>query len=516
MDRGRCLFLPIVLALGCQDPPEELGPPNDAGPGADGGVVLEDAGAWDANGTRDSGAEDAVTLNVLANYCVVASDGFDNVVRSAQRAEVAACGEPIGAEELSHVSWIDDEPQSCTGGAFAQAISGLEAAVQAGRLRYDPQAQSACLAAGRRSDGGTPFDGGELTGPCARILTPQVGLGGGCERHDECLSGYCRAGGVASCGGRCEAPLAVGAACAPRRDVCGAGSSCEPAAEGRHRCLPQGGPGSSCGPGFGACVGGTECVEGRCAPPLGRGEVCARELSRCAADLVCASVAGDLARCWPAPGLGEACQPDLQCAGTCLRCDLAQGRCVVRGGEGDACVPGEDHCLLAYDCSAAGRCELRPRPGEACAETADFPRGNCLYRDHYCRAGTCVPLPRLGEVCGSGEGQSFSCAEGMCQFTSGANVGVCAPPEPGPGPGEACANQSCREGAFCAEGTCQAVLSSGASCTEDRQCQTGWCDTEDEVCKLPCSGCGANPTIDFYATLIFFGLVQYRRRHRAG
>lgn len=516
MDRGRCLFLPIALALGCQDPPEGLGPPRDAGPGTDGPVVLEDAGAWDATGTRDSGVADAVTLNVLADYCAVASDGFDNLVRSAQRAEVAACGEPIGAEELSHLSWIEDEPQSCTRGAFAQAISGLEAAVQAGRLRYDPQAQAACVAAGRRSDGGSPFDGSELAGPCARILTAQVGPGGSCDRHDECLSGYCRAGGVASCGGRCEVPLALGAPCAQRRDVCAAQNSCELAADGRHRCLRLVGPGGGCGPGLGACEDGTSCVAGRCERPLGPGAACAEDPSRCAVDLVCAAIPGEPARCRPAPGLGEACQPDLQCAGTCLRCDLALGRCVARGGEGDACVPGEDQCLLAYDCGAAGRCVLRPRPGEACAKTPDFPGGNCLYRDHYCRAGTCVPLPKLGESCGAGEGQSFSCAEGSCRFAPGSNTGVCAPPEPGPGPGEGCQNGSCRDGAFCAEGTCQAVLASGARCTEDRQCHTGWCDTEDEVCKLPCTGCGANPTIDFYATLIFFGLVQHRRRRRAG
>lgn len=510
MDRGRRAWLPLLLLLGCQDPPTPLGPPPDAGVGGDRGVGSDDGGA------RDAGGEDLVTLSVLADYCANARDGFDNLVRSSQRAEAAACGEPIRPEELNHIALTQDEPQSCTRGNFAQEISKLEAAVRAGRLSYDPQAQAACLAAGRSSDGGTPFEGAELTGPCARILTPRVGPGGSCERHDECISGYCRAGGVASCGGQCAAPIAVGGACAPRRDVCAAGSSCEPGPDGRHRCLVHGAPGARCGQGLGVCVEGTECVDGRCTLPVTEGQACTPGQVSCGEDLECVAVPGDIARCWARPRLGEACQPDLPCAGTCLRCDLAQGRCVARGGEGDACVPGEDHCLFAYDCSAAGRCVLRPRPGEACAKTADFPRGNCLYRDHDCRAGSCVPLPKLGESCGTGEDQSFSCAEGTCQFSTGNTTGVCAPPEPGPGPGEVCQNGSCRDGAFCAEGTCQAVLASGARCTEDRQCQTGWCDTEEEICKLPCTGCGANPTIDFYATLIFFGLVQYRRRRRVG
>jgi hypothetical protein len=368
---------------------------NDAGPLPDGGPLVD-------GGPLDCGAGPSVTLSVLADLCAEVSAGQHHLDR-AKSLEETQCGVALSADDLPHLASSPLLPApSCATGALAMNMHRFEGSIAKGRMAYDPAMAAQCRTIGEASDGGSPIypDGGYVEA-CAQALTGLVALGGACDYHEECASGYCAPGSVATCSGACAPPLAIGVLCEPRRDICGSSASCGSDGNGAYRCEPKS-PSSE------------------------------------------------------AKGLGEACGDHEPCAGPCLKCDLAQGFCVALGHDGDPCGSDGD-CLNALFCSA-DTCRMRPRTGEACV--AGGVHGNCLYGDDACDNGTCI---RLAPICAP-------------------------PPESSSGPKQP-----------------------GDACGSDSECQSGLCDHNARVCKVPCGdGCIGN-FLSYYGYLLFFGLVMKSR-----
>jgi hypothetical protein len=67
--------------------------------------------------------------------------------------------------------------------------------------------------------------------------------------------------------------------------------------------------------------------------------------------------------------------------------------------------------------------------GQACTPG----NGECYPLLSYCDAGKCAAkLPKLGEACGTIDGETLACAEGYCDKQPDATQGVCvAKKQPG-------------------------------------------------------------------------------------
>ena len=304
-------------------------------------------------------------------------------------------------------------------------------------------------------------------------------LGDSCERGDQCVSTYCKAGVCSECAATADCPD---------------GGSCVDDAEQTHW-VCTGGLGDN-------CSGAGECNSGACFEPDGRA-VC----SECATGSGCGPQqacdyddTNGYAICVGTGELGAACQVDAnQCrpgtfcnGGVCSECgadgdcneggqcveDTASGQFVCRYELGSECEASGD-CLSGYCYNAGdgGRCSQC----ETMVDCAD-PEATCSY-DVDLEYAAC--LKPNGADCGSGS----ECASGFCNDEI---CSACGAGGDGCGDGQTCVldntsgyyacflalGEACDAGAQCASGTCASRPGQGNDrrvCSECRVADTSAC-----------------------------------------
>lgn len=195
--------------------------------------------------------------------------------------------------------------------------------------------------------------------------------------------------------------------------------------------------GASCSDASGdRCLSGYSCVGGTCTQDVGSAATC--------------STGANAAHCGPGLYCKYANPNDL--TGTCAA-QLTSGTCKNLYGD----------CADKYACTGwtiankAGSCAAAKQPGDACTPGAN--ECNLLY---YCSTATskCVIWNETGGECGLlGQKEFAPCVHSFCDAN---------PP-------------------ISWNGTCQAPLAAGASCTKDEQCGDGAaCAGTPKVCVRAC------------------------------
>jgi len=171
------------------------------------------------------------------------------------------------------------------------------------------------------------------------------------------------------------------------------------------------------------CTGA--CCAGTCGLPPSH-QAAVGEGCTTTGDCIAGSICGLQARCVAVVGEGEACADDVIC-GTYQAC--VGGVCTRPAARGQACHPE----LNAFACDRVDDycdpgtriCLARHNTGEACV--IDDGSGNavgCVQAD-WCDAGTCQPLPTVGEACAN----TALCLPGLlCNPTSGLCVSASGQP----------------------------------------------------------------------------------------
>ncbi len=296
-------------------------------------------------------------------------------------------------------------------GAFEQQV----AAVAEGRMAYDAEAASACLAEIRVADACTFALFGEARAPsCELVFVGLVEDGGFCTTNDECAGdARCVEEGDA-CFGTCvsnlgcgdvtctqdeycaDAPDSFEVQCYPKLeegDACEARSDCTLESE-NVECLTDAfgddgvctaygtlGVGDYCDYESDFCGAGLECdtdtvecvaIEREVGSFLRAGEECSYESLPCEVGTACVDLdlaAGGIGRCGAVKGRGGECLSPLEC-GAGLTC---------RGAN------------LGDDVPTKGTCDAMSDVGGPCTQRSD-----CFSND--CDSGVCVGRPEVCEV----------------------------------------------------------------------------------------------------------------------
>lgn len=292
--------------------------------------------------------------------------------------------------------------------ALDSGLRDLEAAVEAGTVKYDGKKAAKCLdiIANRNC-----ADMHQRTiEECEAALAGTVAAGGDCELDAEC-SGSMICEIADQCPGTCVERYGAGEVCA-ENDECADGLVCSNATM---RCIAPVGDGEACGGGIEPdCDGGFLCVgedEGNAQPgtctPLdevvqhGVGEPCS-------------------------PSVGELCEEGLSCVlesllltFTCKSIPASGGECGI--GFPEHCPAGE-YCPLGdadfQNDDFVSNCVPLPQVGEACAVRPVASQPACeAYARCDTPTGMCLGLRGLGESCSSND----LCYSGNCEN------GGCAP-----------------------------------------------------------------------------------------
>lgn len=332
-------------------------------------------------------------------------------------------------------------------GELDAAAASIQAAVDAGKVVYDPSQQADCLAS---IDGTTCLEilhGAEVTGCIEDAYGGTVPEGGECGDSVECAAGYCSFA-AGTCPGGCAPPVAPGSAC-EQDEQCATGLSC---LYGTCRAPTMVADGASCNDVTYVCAPWSYCKGGTCA---------AHEVVGAA----CTSF--------------DACSPSLTCAfppGT-----YANGSCATYAARGQPCG-GTVACNVFTDyCGAGGTCVPWPVLGESCAVALEC-RGEA-WCDDTLVVPTCVAYPGPGEECFLAGG----CAgENYCDY--GGTTPLCAPKKSSGAcwyPGECVASMYCT-GTLTSAGTCVPRIAAGGTCTAgtwDDGCQDGL-DCVGGICSV--------------------------------
>jgi hypothetical protein len=284
---------------------------------------------------------------------------------------------------------------------LSEAVTALEAAIEAGTARYRPSRMDDCLRELRRSDCG--MDAAFASDACLAALDGTVELGGDCQSTLECEGdAFCQNGGT--CPGQCVATGAVGA-------VCDDDSECQPELDcsPEQRCYAPPQEGASCGGSVpescadGAfCIGASEGASGECRAP----------------DEVFTAGSGDACNILD----GTLCEPGLSCTILGVQGTTIQGECAPRVAAGAACTlavpdqcPVDQYCEVTNRASFSGTCKAKPAAGQPCAPGPFDDSPPQCAPNLRCDGGTCRARQPIGAACQSDDAcRSENCVRGRC------------------------------------------------------------------------------------------------------
>ena len=270
----------------------------------------------------------------------------------------------------------------------SMTVEELIANIEAGLIRYDPEAAERCLALRRESFGSCkllfPEQSEELKQVCNSAFAGTVPLERTCSDDEQCAgqNSECNIDettcdvATGCCTGRCE-PLGP-----------------EPPAEIGEECdLP----------------GRFDCVSGA---------YCHLATNTCQALIA----------------VGDACSEEFACVSPAL-CTLDHvgedpvRRCVIPSGPGEACVSLNIRACEQgdYFCEDDDLvCRRRPGAGNSCT-----PNGECLPYA-YCNNGRCASRPALGDACDGVNGPNcmgaLTCRNAVCIVNTSAGGSMCPLP----------------------------------------------------------------------------------------
>ncbi len=278
----------------------------------------------------------------------------------------------------------------CFGGATATwelqleaetPCSKLEAAVTAGRIKYDETQLAACVSA-LQSGTCSALAMGSTPTACKDTLSGTVAKNGTCHGDGDCEgSSYCSGlgGTTGACSGTCTPRIATGAACTTD-DECVSGDAC-----------------TESGSGSGASK---TCTSIAATTPAAAGATCGYDKTTktfvdCAAGLLCI---GSPLVCTAPIAPGKACTTGEGACGALSYCDPSSKTCKSWGGAGAACGAVKDQdpigCLAGTYCKTStgtplvGTCTTTEAGGAACTSATDCASGVCSKADGG--TGTCV------------------------------------------------------------------------------------------------------------------------------
>ena len=301
------------------------------------------------------------------------------------------------------------------------------AAVAAGRIVYDADAASLCIAGVADLDCLAEHLTDATLAACFDALVGMVQKDEPCYGTFECAQGICRTATGDTCPTVCEAVAQKGEAC------------------------------SQLYPPFCDDRQGLRCSQGMCVVPVGVGGACLDNLG-CSSGTVCVAN-----KCVPLRKTGYGCAKDSSCApgNFCASGDDEGGLCEERVPEGGEC--SQD----AGDNNAAFR-RVQCQDGLVCL-------GGGLTDAGAPVTGTCARPVEEGENC-TVEPAGYQLYDTGCKDGLVCVAGVCQKP---PSPGMPCAaHLTCRsDTAHCDNVTmqCEALRLDGEPCDHDAQCAGGFC-----------------------------------------
>jgi hypothetical protein len=298
----------------------------------------------------------------------------------------AFCTDQLGVE-AEHLS-------VCTGGPAAawytnltanNACTKLEAAVTAGRVKFDASQTHACLEAYAKF---TCADGDDQGQPseCKAVLAGTVAANGTCYADVDCSgTDYCAGIDEAAgdCGGKCTARVAAGKTC-KLGDQCVAGYTCYRAASTKDggaalECnktptfIPGATKGASCGYDKSTkktvtCEQGLSCnlTTGVCVTTVKLGGACTDGASECE--------------------LYTACDPTTK---KCAQFPGAGGDCGYSSGQDVIGCLGQTYCKPSATNALVGSCADKEASGAACAADEQCASGHCTKKSKDAGTGTC-------------------------------------------------------------------------------------------------------------------------------
>jgi hypothetical protein len=343
-------------------------------------------------------------------------DGGDGVPLAELPAEFAAAQCTLFERCLEPIFHVFFSLEECgafyTRAAEDSGLGDLEAAVEAGTVKYDGKKAAQCLDTLANRD---CEDVNQRTiDVCEDALAGTVEAGGDCELDEECTGSLiCEISD--QCPGTCVDRYVAGDPCT-ENDECADGLICSNATM---RCIAPASDGEACGGGVEPeCEGGSLCTgedndnaePGTCAPldeivENGVGEPCT-------------------------PTVGGLCEEGLSCVVdsltptfTCKPMPASGGDCGI--GFPENCPNGEYCAISAAELALGvfeGNCQPLPQVGEACAARPIPSQPAC---EAYARCdeptGMCLGIRGLGESCSS----NALCYSGNCENGGCAPVRAC-------------------------------------------------------------------------------------------
>jgi len=516
-----CAALATTTACAPVDPEPEPEPSPvvepDAGPAGE--PDAGPAGEPDAGPAGEPDAEPAAaplpaafdgTLDAesLCQVLMYGTASLINSIASGTGDEAQRCVGTSPSQMRPPAEMVEGVEESCKPGV--PGFDVYERAITEPTISFDTQGIMDCQAAGRAlleaAANGDVIEGDPLGDNCEDLVT------GSATANTECFVDWMCADGL-TCSYiadddlfRCVAPSAAGGVCStsgghPR--PCDSGLECVDGS-----CVAQGQLNDACGMADTAgCADGLECDYAinqcvddpdECPTACEAGEICI--------DNVCQTMAN----------VGEACERDVGCLGTCVVCRPdAQGAltCQDRGDAGDACDVLDD-CRFGTFCdTAAGSCVDAGNAGATCSADAECASG-FVCRESTCTLESSLPCTDRND-CGLGD---------TCEFSSdcGGDTGlvctnaVCAA---APTDGQACTDGGeCADDTYCdTDGVCRAEKAAGDVCAEDFECSTALCN--DGTCAIEGQSClnskALFPQLVFFSLFFLPSLRRWRRRRQS-
>ncbi len=290
------------------------------------------------------------------------------------------------------------------------SMPGIQSAVAAGTVTYNPSAVADCQSAVAAS--GCSFADNPYIPACEAALSGKVIAGGACAIDEECQGDlYCKYDGT--CPGVCSPREAEGALCRSAKD-CQSGLACFVTTGTTGTCTAKPTLGQSCG----------YDLPGDCSPESNDAVICwgasSTATGKCMAVNAIASQAIG-SSCWLLTGSlcvsGASCQfASIALNGTCVATVASANSCTF--AYPDPC-PQDQYCT-ATGPNTPGSCSLLPTDGSPCVTGAIQTYSNKLCAaDHVCVSGTCTKYRANGAACTS----NAVCYSGRCDTQSG----LCVP-----------------------------------------------------------------------------------------